>query len=266
MDKVAALGVPKRKRQVGDLLKRGDEVVVQATKDAMGSKGVRLTVRLSLAGRFVVYVPFGDGSGVSTRLGDDERPRLQSICCALPLEIGGLMVRTAAAGASARELARDVAYLKRLWETLQQRGDLAKAPTLLYSEADISLRVVRDLLNADVDKVLVNDEAQFERIAGFLRRTSPEMAERVRHYTDATPLLAAPGVEATIRRRWTGACRSRGGYLVIDDTEAMTVIEVDSGRNVARGATASRTPSRRPTWRPPPRWFGSCGCATSVAP
>ena len=236
VDEVAALGVPKRKRQIADLLKRGDEVLVQATKDAMGSKGVRLTMQLSLAGRFVVYVPFGDGIGVSKRLGDDERTRLRSICGALPLETGGLIVRTSAAGASARELARDLAYLKRLWETLQQRAELAKAPTLLYSEADISLRVIRDLLNADVDEVLVDDEAQFERITGFLRRTSPEMADRVRHYTDPTPLLAAHGVEATIRSTMDRRVPlPGGGYLVIDDTEAMTVIDVNSGRNVGKG-------------------------------
>jgi ribonuclease G len=97
VDEVVALGVPKRKRQIAELLKRGDEVLVQATKDPMGSKGARLTMQLSLAGRFVVYVPFGDGVGVSKRLADDERTRLRSICGALPLETGGLIVRTAAA-------------------------------------------------------------------------------------------------------------------------------------------------------------------------
>jgi ribonuclease G len=238
VDEVVAMGVPKSKRLIGDLLKKGDQILVQAIKDPMGTKGARLTMQLSLAGRFLVYVPYGDGIGVSKRLDDEERDRLRKICAKLTLDEGGIIVRTQAAGATAKELQRDLVALQRLWQALGARADQVKAPSLLYSEADRSLKVIRDLFGEHIDEVLIDDEVQYQRILDFLRRTSPELAERIHYYNEPTPLMQRYGVDkalrATLERR---ADLPSGGYLIIDDTEAMTVIDVNSGRHVGRGKT-----------------------------
>lgn len=238
VDEIVAIGVPKSKRMIANLLKKGDEIMVQAIKDPMGTKGCRLTMQLSLAGRFLVYVPYGEGIGVSKRLDDEERSRLRKICKSLEIGQGGLIVRTQAAGVTARDLQRDLIALQRLWEALQARGDQVKGPSLLYSEADRSLKVIRDLFGDHIDEVLVDDEVQYQRILDFLRRTSPDLAERIRYYSEPTPLMERYGVDralrSTLQRR---ADLQSGGYLIIDDTEAMTVIDVNSGRHVGRGKT-----------------------------
>ena len=163
VDEIVAFGVPKHRRQIADLVKKGDQIIVQAIKDPMGTKGARLTMQLSLAGRFLVNVPFGEGVGVSKRLADEERQRLRQVCGDLVTGEGrgGIIVRTAAAGVSEAELSRDHALLVRLWAALQKRAEQVKAPALLYSEADVSLRIVRDLFRHGVDEVLVDDQAQY---------------------------------------------------------------------------------------------------------
>jgi len=238
VDEIVAMGVPKSKRMIGDLLKKGDRILVQAVKDPMGTKGARLTMQLSIAGRFLVFVPYGDGVGVSRRLDDEERDRLRKICKPLAQGEGGLIVRTQAAGVTERELQRDVEALRRLWKALQARTDQVDAPSLIYSEADRSLKVIRDLFGDHVDEVLVDDEAQYKRIQDFLSRTSPDLVERIRFYSDPTPLMERYGVDRAIRSTLSRrADLKSGGYLIIDDTEAMTVIDVNSGRHVGRGKT-----------------------------
>ncbi len=238
VDEIVAMGVPKNKRMIADLLKRGDTILVQAVKDPMGTKGARLTMQLSLAGRFLVYVPYGEGFGVSRRLDDEERDRLRKICKKLDAGTGGVIVRTQAAGVTERELARDLTTLRKLWEALQARAAQVDAPSLLYNEADRSLKVIRDLFGEHVDEVLVDDETQYQRIQDFLRRTSPELVERIRFYSDPKPLMERYGVDKALRSTLSRrADLKSGGYLIIDDTEAMTVIDVNSGRHVGRGKT-----------------------------
>ncbi len=238
VDEVVAMGVPKNKRLIAELLKKNDHILVQAVKDPMGTKGARLTMQLSLAGRFLVYVPFGEGFGVSRRLDDEERDRLRKVCKKLDAGGGGVIVRTQAAGVTERELERDLVTLRRLWAALQARAEQVGVPGLLYSEADRSLKVIRDLFGEDIDEVLIDDEAQYQRILDFLRRTSPELADRIHHYADPTPLMERYGVDKALRSTLSRrADLPSGGYLIIDDTEAMTVIDVNSGRHVGRGKT-----------------------------
>jgi ribonuclease G len=220
-------------RKIQDLVSRGQSILVQAVKDPMKTKGARLTTQISLPGRFVVLVPQGEGLGVSRRLDDDERNRLKDILKRLDVKEGGVIVRTAAEGASEEDIERDLVFLQRLWRSIQAKAKNAKAPELIYQEAELPLRVVRDLFTGDFEKAYIDDERTHRRIVGYLKKTSPHMVERVVRYKEKTPLLESFGVEqeikSTISRR---VDLPSGGYLIFDYAEAFTVIDVNTGRFV----------------------------------
>jgi ribonuclease G len=228
-------------RKIQDLLSRGQQVLVQAVKDPMKSKGARLTTEISLPGRFVVFVPSGEGLGVSRRLDDAERTRLRDILKGLDVKNGGVIVRTAAEGASAEDVERDLVFLQRLWKTIEARAKSAKPPALVYQESELPLRVVRDLFTDDFQRAVVDHERTYKRVVGYLKKTSPHMVDRVRRHREKTPLMEQYGVDAEIRSTLSRRVDlPSGGYLVFDYAEAFTVIDVNTGRFVgSRGKSAA---------------------------
>jgi ribonuclease G len=227
-------------RRIQDLLSRGQEVLVQAVKDPMKSKGARLTTEISLPGRFVVFVPSGEGLGVSRRLEDAERTRLRDIVKGLDVKRGGVIVRTAAEGASAEDVERDLVFLQRLWKTIETRAKSGKAPALVYQESELPLRVVRDLFTDDFERALVDHERTYKRVVGYLKKTSPHMVERVQRHRDKAPLMEASGVDAEIRSTLSRRVDlPSGGYLIFDYAEAFTVIDVNTGRFVGSRGKSS---------------------------
>lgn len=227
-------------RKIQDLVQRGQEILVQAVKDPMKTKGARLTTDISLPGRFVVFVPNGEGLGVSRRLPDEERTRLREIVKALERKKGGVIVRTAAERASAEDIERDLVFLERLWKSIEDRAKRVKAPALVYQEAELPLRVTRDLFTGDFERALVDHERTYKRVVGYLKKTSPHMVERVVRYKERAPLFEAYGVDAEIRSTLSRRVDlPSGGYLVFDYAEAFTVIDVNTGRFVGSRSRSS---------------------------
>jgi ribonuclease G len=228
-------------RRIQDLIKRGQSILVQAVKDPMKSKGARLTTEISLPGRFLVFVPNGEGYGVSRRLEDDERARLKGIVKDLDAKGGGIIVRTAAEGASAEDIERDLVFLQRLWATIEKKAKAAKAPELVYEEAELPLRIVRDLFAGDFVGAQIDDERTHKRIVSYLKKTSPHMIERVHRYKEKEPLFEASGIDAEIRSTLERRVDlPSGGYLVFDYAEAFTVIDVNTGRFVGSRGKSSQ--------------------------
>jgi ribonuclease G len=227
-------------RKIQDLISKGQTILVQAVKDPMKTKGARLTTQISLPGRFVVFVPQGEGLGVSRRLDDDERQRLKDILRKLELKTGGIIVRTAAEGASEEDIERDLVFLQRLWKSIEAKAKEGKAPELVYQEAELPLRVTRDLFTGDFEKAYIDNDQAYKRITGYLKKTSPHMVERVVRYRDKPPLMESFGVEQEIKSTLSRRVDlPSGGYLIFDYAEAFTVIDVNTGRFVgSRGKNA----------------------------
>jgi ribonuclease G len=235
-------GAPAPKRgqgkgpRISELIKPGQEILVQVVKDPLKSKGARLSMQLSIAGRYLVYDPRGEGVGVSRRLSDSERDRLRKMVARTYKGPGGLIVRTAAHGAKKSDFVREIGYLHKLNAVVEQRREQTKAPGLVFQEADLPVRVLRDVFLSDFETAVIDSPKQFERVTKFFQRTAPELVEKVELYEGRKPLLEKWGVDkeidSTLERR---VDLPGGGYLIIDYTEALTVIDVNSGSFTGRG-------------------------------
>ncbi len=223
-------------RRINELIKPGQEIVVQVVKDPLKTKGARLSMNVSIAGRYLVYAPQGSGVGVSRRLSDSERDRLRKMVDRTYEGPGGLIVRTAAHGAKKSDFVREVGYLHRLNDVLDRRTEETKAPNLVFQEADLPVRVLRDVFLSDFEKAIIDSQKQFDRVTSFFQRTAPELVGGVELYDGKKPLFEKweidREIESTLNRR---VDLPSGGYLVIDYAEALTVIDVNSGSFTGRG-------------------------------
>jgi len=223
-------------RSIEELLKEGQEIVVQVTKDPIGTKGCRVTTYLSLPGRYLVYMPTVNHIGISRRIGDEaERARLREMMMRLRQPGAGYIIRTVSEGTSEDEFRMDVDFLERLWQTIRDEGQRRSAPALLHADLDLSLRTVRDLLTHKVDRLTVGSRSEYDRIRQFVGTYLPNLVQKIHLYAQDEPIFDRYGIEIEIskalgRRVWLKS----GGYLVIEPTEALTVVDVNTGRYVGK--------------------------------
>ena len=224
-------------RRINELIKPGQEILVQVVKDPLKTKGARLSMNVSIAGRYLVFAPTGSGVGVSRRLSDSERDRLRKMVDRTYKGPGGLIVRTAAHGAKKSDFVREIGYLQKLNEVLDRRAGESKAPAMVFQEADLPVRVLRDVFLSEFERAIIDSEKQFERVTSFFQRTAPELVDGVELYRGEKQSLFEKWkideeIESTLNRR---VDLPSGGYLIIDYAEALTVIDVNSGSFTGRG-------------------------------
>jgi ribonuclease G len=234
----ATAGRLSKSTPIREVVKEGQEIIVQITKEPIGTKGARCSSHVSLPGRYVVYLPTLDHVGVSKRIGNDkERARLRDAIDGMKPPTGGLIVRTVAEGLTKKQLKHDVGYLVRLWGEVAQNRQGARAPKTLCSELDIVLKTARDLFTDDVDQIVVDDKAQYDRLCRFVEMFMPDRLKDVLYFNEDDPIFDAYGIEDEIARALSRKVPlESGGYLIIDEAEALTAIDVNTGRFVGKGS------------------------------
>ncbi|MET1058258.1 MAG: Rne/Rng family ribonuclease [Nocardioides sp.] len=229
-------------RKIESVLSSGQSILVQVTKDPIGHKGARLTSQVSLAGRFLVYVPDGTTSGISRKLPDTERGRLKTLLKEIVPDTAGVIVRTAAEGASEDELTRDVERLKARWDDIEKNAKSGTSPKLLYGEPDLTLKVVRDLFTEDFGRLVIQGDDAWDTVQGYVSHVAPDLEERLERYDGDGDAFSAYRIDEQIakgldRKVWLPS----GGSLVIDRTEAMTVVDVNTGKFTGSGGNLEET-------------------------
>jgi ribonuclease G len=228
-----------RSTPIRDVVREGQEVIVQVSKEPIGTKGARVTSHISLPGRYVVYMPTIDQVGISKRIGSDkERARLREAIESVKPPTGGLIVRTVAEGLTKKQLKADVGYLVRVWEDVGKKRETAgRAPALLYQELDLVLKTARDLFTDDIEQIVIDDREQYQRLVRFVEMFMPERAKDIVLYSGDEPIFDAYGIEDEIGRALSRKVPlPSGGYLIIDQAEALTAIDVNTGRYVGKGS------------------------------
>ncbi len=237
-----AAGLEGNEKRIELALKPGDHILVQVTKDPVGQKGARLTSQISLPGRFLVYVPDGSMTGISRKLPENERSRLKAILKRVMPEGAGVIVRTAAEGAPEEALEQDVQRLRALWEDISSSNKSTNAPSMLYAEPDIAIKVVRDIFNEDVNKMVVSGDTAWTTVDAYISAVAPDLLDRLEHWTDSKDLFGQLRVDEQILKALDRKVYlPSGGSLVIDRTEAMTVVDVNTGKFTGAGGNLEET-------------------------